>query len=131
MDQERPSGSIYTGERDLATQAADPPADKPGWYDRGKERRYWDGEKWGDVWTDPLEPGWTLKDGTLRYFDGEKWTEHVAPPYPTSITTGGIAGAAFLGVLAALFVVWLGAQISPEHVYLPVKFVVKELPGFR
>jgi hypothetical protein len=75
-------------------------------------------------------PGWYETEGTLRYFDGKDWTGHVAPPYPTSLTTWGIAGAVCLGVFAALFLVWLGAQISPEHIYLPVKFVVKELPNF-
>jgi hypothetical protein len=79
---------------------------------------------------DSPPPGWYQERGTLRYFDGENWTDHLAPPYPASPTTGGIARAVFLGVLAALFVIWLGAQASPEHVYFPVKFVVKELPNF-
>lgn len=72
-----------------------------------------------------IAPAWHRKDGTLRYFDGSIWTEHIAPL--PSLTTSGIAGAVLVGVLAALFVVWLGAQLVPEHVYLPVKFVVTEL----
>jgi uncharacterized protein DUF2510 len=78
----------------------------------------------------PTPAGWYLTDGTLRYFDGAAWTDHVAPPYPASLKTSGIAGAVFLGVFAALFLVWLGAQIDPDHVYFPVKFVVEELPNF-
>lgn len=102
---------------------------KPGWHEKDGERRYWDGNAWGRSWTDPSAPGWHEKNGTLRYFDGSRWTEHLTP-VPT-LTASRIAGAVFLGVLAAFFVVWLGAQIAPEHIYLPVKFVVKELPGAR
>jgi Protein of unknown function (DUF2510) len=99
-------GSVYAGERDIAAQPPHEPA--------------------------PTPAGWHQVDGTLRYHDGSDWTGHVAPPYPASLSTGGIAGAVMIGVLAALFLVWLGSQISPEHIYLPVKFVVKELPaGFR
>lgn len=75
-------------------------------------------------------PGWHLIEGTLRYFDGENWTQHFAPPYPSSLTTGNIAGAVFLGVFAALFLVWLGAQAAPDDIFFPVKFVVEELPDF-
>jgi len=127
--------SPWAGERDLAKQRADSDdasgSQRPGWYpdpDQPTTQRYWEGDKWGRRWGDPQGPGWVLHEGTLRYFDGSKWTDLTAPPYPAVLTTWGIAGAAFLGVLAALFVVWLGAQISPEHIYLPVKFVVKELP---
>jgi hypothetical protein len=104
---ERPQGSPYTGERDLANGPA---------ADRESMART------------PTAPGWYLVDGTLRYHDGEGWTEHFAPPYPTSLTTTRIASAVFMGVLGALFIVWLGAQIEPDHVYFPVKFVVQELP---
>ena len=93
-----------------------------GWYEHEGEQRYWEGDRWGKRWSDPNAPGWHRKDGALRYFDGSTWTEHIAPP--PSFTTSGIAGAVFIGVLAALFVVWLGAQFVPEHVYLPMKFVV-------
>lgn len=99
---ESSDGSVYTGERDLADQ---PPREPP-----------------------PTPPGWYQIDGTLRYYDGTDWTGHFAPPHPASLSTTGIAGAVMLGVLAAFFLVWLGSQISPEHIYFPVKFVVKELP---
>lgn len=76
----------------------------------------------------PTPPGWYLTEGTLRYFDGEEWTQHFAPP--STLTTNRIAGAVFLGVFAALFLVWLGAQIDSDHIYFPVKFVVEEVPDF-
>lgn len=100
--------SPYAGERDLA--AGDPRAH-----------------------AEPIKipAGWYETEGTLRYFDGESWTSHLAVPHPPILSTSGIAGAAFLGVLAAFFILWLGAQIAPDHVYLPMKFVVKELPRFR
>jgi hypothetical protein len=103
-----------------------------GWYpdpEQPKTQRYWDGEKWGKQWVDPQTPGWHLTEGTLRYFDGSAWTGHVAPP--STLTTWSIAGAVCVGILAAFFIIWLGAQISPENIYLPVKFVVKELPSLR
>jgi hypothetical protein len=75
--------------------------------------------------------GWYPYAGGLRFFDGEGWTLHFAPPAPSTPSLAGIAAAVFAGVLAALVVVWIGAQISPEHIYVPVKFVVKELPSFR
>jgi hypothetical protein len=78
----------------------------------------------------PTPPGWYLTEGTLRYFDGTAWTEHVAPPQTAMLTTNQIAGAVFLGVFAALFLVWLGAQIDPDTIYFPVKFVVEEAPEF-
>ena len=46
------------------------------------------------------------------------------------MTPNHIAVAVFKGVIAALFVVWLGAQLAPDSVYLSVKFVVEELPNF-
>jgi hypothetical protein len=33
-----------------------------------------------------------------------------------------------VGGVLVWFLVWLGAQISPDHIYFPVKFVVNELP---
>lgn len=95
-------GSPYTGERDLPARPA------------AEEK--------------PPPPGWYQVEGTLRYYDGESWTGHVAPPYPPSLSTPRIASAVFLGVFGALFIVWFGAQIDPDHVYFPVKFVVEELP---
>lgn len=76
--------------------------------------------------------GWYEDVGSLRYWDGGQWTEQRAPVPPKvaePLTQRAIASAVLVGVLAALFVVWIGAQISPEHVYLPVKFVVKEVPS--
>jgi len=75
-----------------------------------------------------ITAGWYQVDGTLRYHDGTQWTDHVAPPHPYSISGPAITLAVMVGVFLALFLVWLGSQISPEHIYLPVKFVVKELP---
>ena len=131
-------GSPFTGERDLASRErgrtelhpdATGSEASPGWYEHEGERRYWDGEKWGKHWADPQTPGWHLAEGTLRYFDGASWTEHITPP--PNLSSSSIAGAVCVGVLAAFFIIWLGAQLSPEHVYLPVKFVVKELPNLR
>ncbi len=126
--------SPWAGERDLAAKESVQAGEGdrgsvPGWYEHEGERRYWDGEQWGKRWADPQVAGWHLTEGTLRYFDGANWTEHIAPP--ASLSSGKIAGSVCVGVLAAFFIIWLGAQISPEHIYLPVKFVVKELPSFR
>jgi Protein of unknown function (DUF2510) len=76
--------------------------------------------------------GWYEDAGSLRYWDGGQWTDQRAPVPPAAaepLTQSAIASAVAAGVLAALFVVWLGSQLSPDHIYLPVKFVVKELPG--
>jgi len=83
-----------------------------------------------DVPTESTAAGWYEQAGSLRYWDGGQWTDQMAPlpPSQTTLTQRQIANAVCLGVLAALFVVWLGAQISPDHIFLPVKFVVKELP---
>ena len=77
--------------------------------------------------------GWYEDSGGLRFWDGSRWTDNFAPPPPVDrvpLTPNHIASAVFKGVLAALFVVWLGAQIAPDEIYLPVKFVVEELPTF-
>jgi hypothetical protein len=77
--------------------------------------------------------GWYEFEGGFRYWDGQLWTNHFGPPHPTMpkmLTQRQIASAVLVGVLAALFVVWIAAQISPDHAYLPVKFVVKELPHY-
>jgi hypothetical protein len=81
---------------------------------------------------EPATPaGWYRDGGSLRYFDGEDWTLLRAPLPPNPLTQRDISWAVFKGVLAALFLVWLGAQIAPDDIYLPVKFVVEELPeGF-
>lgn len=80
------------------------------------------------------ERGWYRYAGGLRFWDNG-WTEHYAPPMrlePTSIDYWKIAGAVALGMVIGWFLIWLGAQISPDHIYWPVKFVVKELPeAFR
>lgn len=109
-------------------QHGNPPA-SPGWYGEGKDRRFWNGSNWGEHWGSQDQPGWYPTDGTLRYFDGESWTDQVAPPYPKNLSTAGIAGSVMIGILGAFLLLWLGAQIAPEHIYLPVKFVVKELPN--
>jgi hypothetical protein len=79
-----------------------------------------------------FSPGWYTfpRGGGVRFFDGEQWTDHFYPPPPDTggPSFGEIVGGTFIGVLLALFVVYLGAQVSPDEVYLPVKFVVEELP---
>lgn len=74
-------------------------------------------------------PGWYPYFNGVRFFDGQEWTDQIAysPPKPV-VGPWEIAAAAFAGVLLALFVVWLGAQLAPDHIYLPVKFVVDDLP---
>ena len=76
--------------------------------------------------------GWYEDSGSLRFWDGDKWTDQrapVPPELPQPLTQRQIASSVLVGMLCAFFVLWLGAQISPEHVYLPIKFVVKELPS--
>jgi hypothetical protein len=47
-------------------------------------------------------------------------------------TTGKIAEAVAIGIVVGWFIIWLGAELVPDHIYWPVKFVVKELPeGLR
>jgi hypothetical protein len=74
--------------------------------------------------------GWYPYAGGLRFWENG-WTEHYAPPTvhpPRPINYWKIAEAVAGGILVAWFVIWLGAQISPDHIYFPVKFVVKDLP---
>ncbi len=75
--------------------------------------------------------GWYENGGGLRYWDGERWTDNraPAPPSATALTPRQIAGAVFVGIIAAWIVILLAAQASPDTFYLPVKFVVKELPS--
>jgi hypothetical protein len=73
--------------------------------------------------------GWYEDAGSLRYWDGDKWTDQRAPKPLAPMTQRALASAVLIGVLAAWFVVWLLAQMAPETFYLPVKFVVKELPS--
>jgi len=80
--------------------------------------------------------GWYDHAGGKRFYDGAEWTDHYAyvPPPVTHRSTWDLAGAVFIGVLAAFFVLWLLAQLDPDNAYLPVKFVVdaSDLPsGFR
>ncbi len=92
----------------MSTAADTPSANTPaaGWYDDG--------------------------DGIgLRFWDGGKWTEQRAPKTVEPLSQRAIASSVMVGVLAALFVIWLFAQIAPDTVYLPVKFVVKELPSIN
>ena len=80
------------------------------------------------------ERGWYEYAGGLRFHDGTGWTDHYAAPArnPAPINYWKIAEAVAAGILVAWFLIWLGAQASPEHIYFPVKFVVKELPeAFR
>lgn len=79
------------------------------------------------------EQGWYEYAGGLRFYNGSGWTDHYAPPArnPAPIDYGkitlSVAGGMFLGWL----LIWLGAQVAPDEIYWPVKFVVEELPeGF-
>jgi hypothetical protein len=79
------------------------------------------------------EPGW-YKHGVrgLRYWDGDKWTEHIAPApaKPSQGITGlQVAVAVFVGVLAAWGAILALAQVDPDSFYVPVKFVVEEMPN--
>jgi hypothetical protein len=73
-------------------------------------------------------PGWYEFQGGFRYWDGGQWTEHFGPPHPPMLTQRQIASAVLVGALAAFFVVWMAAQLAPDTFYVPVKFVVKDLP---
>lgn len=75
-------------------------------------------------------PGWYEQDGGLRFWDGSAWTDNRAPaPRGATLTPRQIAGAVCVGMLGAWIVLLLAAQASPDTFYLPVKFVVKELPS--
>jgi len=74
--------------------------------------------------------GWYEDGDGLRYWDGSGWTDQRAPSQPTPLGQRQIAQAVLLGVLCAWFVIWLLAQIAPDTFYIPVKFVVDELPRF-
>jgi hypothetical protein len=75
--------------------------------------------------------GWYEESDGLRYWDGSAWTAQRAPkPPPPPLSQRAMASAVLLGVLAAWFVIWLLAQIAPDTFYLPVKFVVEDLPNF-
>jgi uncharacterized protein DUF2510 len=82
-----------------------------------------------DALTQDAAAGWYEEDQGLRYWDGTSWTAQRAPRPLKPLTQREIASAVMLGVLGALFIVWLGAQLAPDTFYLPVKFVVKELPN--
>jgi hypothetical protein len=143
-----------------STSAWDAPAE-PGWYsdpDNPEIARWWNGKAWTEQKGGSPEPvatkevdqpeeitpethpdedwdrGWYSYAGGLRFWDNG-WTQHYAPPTvhpPQPINYWKIAEAVAGGILVAWFIIWLGAQLSPDHVYLPVKFVVKELPeAFR
>ena len=80
--------------------------------------------------TEHTPAGW-YEDGVgLRYWDGGQWTEQRVPKPPEPMTQRALASAVLAGVLAAWFVIWLLAQIAPDTFYMPVKFVVEELPSF-
>jgi hypothetical protein len=75
-------------------------------------------------------PGWYDHHGGKRFHDGEKWTEHYAYTGPLQARRGFelfviVLTATFLGMLLALSVVWVGAQLLPDDIYLPVKVVVE------
>jgi len=74
--------------------------------------------------------GWYEYAGGLRFYDGDKWTDHIAPPRQKVVEVNywRIAAAVTFGMVLAWAIIWGGAQLSPEHIYWPVKFVVKELP---
>jgi Protein of unknown function (DUF2510) len=78
------------------------------------------------------QAGWHSFAGGLRFHDGTDWTDHLAPPPPKRqpLNRLEVALAVAVGVLLALAIVWGLAQIAPEQVYIPVKFVV-ELPGLN
>jgi hypothetical protein len=84
------------------------------------------GERW--------ERGWYEFAGGLRFYDGNSWTDHYAPPArnPKPIDYGKITLSVAGGMILGWFLIWLGAQVAPDEIYWPVKFVVEELPeGFR
>ncbi len=70
--------------------------------------------------------GWYDHAGGKRFWDGEEWTEHYAyvPPPSKSLDFWEVVGAVALGVILGFGALWLGAQMAPDDIYLPVKFVV-------
>jgi hypothetical protein len=78
-----------------------------------------------------VDPGWYTYFGGMRFYDGEDWVGEARPPVQRInywLLAAAVAAGVTVGGVLAWFLVWLGAQASPEHIYLPVKFVVKELP---
>lgn len=70
--------------------------------------------------------------GGRRFWDGQQWTDHfVPPPAEPERRAGGpgiaeiIVGVA-LGMILGWGLIYLGAQIAPDDIYWPVKFVVEE-----
>jgi hypothetical protein len=77
------------------------------------------------------EPGFYTYWGGIRFYDGTDWVGDPLPPvqrFNYWLLAAAVAAGVTVGGVLAWFLVWLGAQASPEHIYLPVKFVVKELP---
>jgi hypothetical protein len=82
--------------------------------------------------SESFEAGWYDYDGGKRYYDGQAFTEHFAyvPEPQKQLGFGEVLAAVVFGMLIAWGLIYLGSQLSPDHIYWPVKFVVKELPNF-
>ncbi len=80
--------------------------------------------------TQSTPAGWYEDGPGLRFWNGDAWTEQRAPKPVEPMTQRALASAVLVGVLAAWFVIWLLAQLAPDTFYVPVKFVVEELPNF-
>jgi hypothetical protein len=77
------------------------------------------------------ERGWYPYAGGLRFWD-DGWTSHYAPPTvhpPQPINYWKVMEAVAGGLVLGWFLIWLGAQVAPDVVYWPVKFVVEEVPA--
>ena len=78
---------------------------------------------------EPIPAGWHDIEGTLRYHDGRDWTDHIAPPPQPTLSKREIAEGVLLGIVLAWFLLRVAADVSPDTFFLPVKFVVDEVPG--
>jgi hypothetical protein len=76
------------------------------------------------------KPGWYSHHNGKRYHDGNDWTDHYAYVAPSQISYVSVAFAVAFGVVIGWLAIWIGAQAAPDTFYVPVKFVVEELPTF-
>ena len=78
-------------------------------------------------------PGWYDFHGGLRFWDGERWTEHIAPPPREETKEKGPMGfletvlAVAIGALLAWGAIYLGPELAPDDIFVPIKFVGEEI----
>ena len=74
-------------------------------------------------------PGWYDHEGRKRYWDGERWLAYGESKVGAAARKGldyRLVFSIAAGIVIGWFTIWLGAQLAPEYIYWPVKFVVDE-----